>query len=675
MVPVTTLPGIIAGTHAIRGIDNQSIQSYSRGPMPTARHARPTAAAILLAGLSPLAATAWQPGTFPAAPQRMQSRGLAVDTQSRNDVVAFWHAVYQESEGYEKRISWTGNYSGNPGSVSRAFVDDVERRLNYFRAMCGVPANARVNSGSTVAILPDDSFKPSPMTKKSEASQAAALMLVRNYNSSNGTNPAIDHSPPSSLTGWSAAAWNASANGNLAFGLYGPGAITEYMMEEVVNGSATSVWNSLVGHRRWALDPRATDFATGDQPGQSAFLPPTNVLYITQNEDELAPGVTPDFVCYPPAGYFPAPVNSRFWSISHPDADFDNATVTVKDANGKSVPVLDIQSNSSYADPALIWEVGGDAATKSVYADRPFLVTINGIQGTSLPASVSYTVTLIHPDRLTFNQTLTGSPFVKARQSGSYSFIPAPAVEAVRIGAFRRKPATWKEGAESQPKPMIIDRTTSNYKLLSHISDPTHIGPLSGSKSFRLTFPYIYDPLVRGVPEQSFEIDRLILPKAGARLEFMFRRGFMSRASTLVAEVSSDGGVTWRGIGKAIKGVSDSIYDNAPSRASLVIPASSQPIRVRFRYFAVKGQPIYTHANAPSSPTGIYLDDISFKNCDWLEPRKSTIVAKADGTFTFNSTTAGAALVEGDRWCLAMGVKLGGRWFPHGPMKMVNVTR
>ena len=192
--------------------------------MPTARYPRCTA--ILLAGLAPLAAMAWVPGIYPTAPQRMQSRGFAVENQSRNDVVAFWHAVYQASEGYEKRIAWTGNYTGNQGSVSRVFVDDVERRLNYFRAMCGVPADVRVNSGSTVAILPEDLFKPSPMTKKSEASQAAALMLARNYNSSNGTNPAIDHNPPSSLIGWSAAAWNANANGNLAFGLYGPGGIT-----------------------------------------------------------------------------------------------------------------------------------------------------------------------------------------------------------------------------------------------------------------------------------------------------------------------------------------------------------------------------------------------------------------------------------------------------------------
>lgn len=628
----------------------------------------------LLAGLAPLAAIAWQPGTYPAAPQRMHSRGLSVDNQNRNDVVAFWHAVYQASEGYEKRVAWTGNYTGNPGSVSRVFVDDVERRLNYFRAMCRVPANARVNSGSTVAILPQDMFKPAPATKKSEAAQAAALMLIRNYDPSTGRDPAIDHNPSPSLAGWSSAAWNANANGNLAFGIYGPGAITEYMMEEVVSGSATSTWNSLVGHRRWALAPRATDFATGDQPGQSALLPPTNVLYITQNENELAPGVVPDFVCYPPPGCFPAPLNSRFWSVSHPDADFDNATVTVKDADGKAVPVLNVQSNRSYGDPALIWEVGSVAAIKSVYADRLFHVSVNGIQGTGLPASMNYSTRLINPDRLTINQTLTGSGFVRAGKSGTYKFTPAPAVEAVRIGAFRRKPATWKEGAESRPKPMIIDRTAPNYKLLSHVSDKTSIGPLAGVKSFRLTFPYVYDPLKRGVPEQSFEIDRLILPKSGAKLEFIFRRGFMSKGSTLAAEVSNDGGVTWRGVGKAITGVSDTTYDNTPSRASFAMTASSQPVRVRFRYFAKKGQPIYAHSNAPSSPTGIYLDDIAFKNCDWLEPLKSTIVPKAGGSFTFKSSTAGAALAAGDRWCLAMAVKLGGRWFPYGPIKTVNVA-
>ncbi len=233
-------------------------------------------------------AKAWEPGTYPASPQRMHSTGFYVNNQDRNDVIAFWHAVYQASEGYEKRINWTGNYSGNNGTVSEAFVADVERRLNYFRAMCGVNSSVSVSSGSTVTIEPADPFKPSASTLKSSASQDAALMLVRNYNPSTGSDPALTHNPPSHLTGWSPAAWNANSKGNFAFGLYGPGAITEYMVEQLSSSTLTSSWNSLVGHRRWNLFPRATKFATGDQPGTSATRPPTNVFYVLQNPADSA---------------------------------------------------------------------------------------------------------------------------------------------------------------------------------------------------------------------------------------------------------------------------------------------------------------------------------------------------------------------------------------------------
>ena len=235
----------------------------------------------------------------------MHSSGFEVDISSRNDVIAFWHAVYQASEGYETRIGWNGNYNGKNGTTSRAFVDDVERRLNYFRAICGVPANARVNTDSTVFIEAKDPHKPSASTRKAAAAQAAALMLVRSYDPKNGSAPGNNHNPSKSLAGWSPAAWNANARGNLAFGLYGPGAITEYMTEEFSSNAATSVWNVETGHRRWGLFPEATDFATGDQPGSTFSRPPTNVLYVFPKPGELKPDPAPDFVAYPAPGFFP----------------------------------------------------------------------------------------------------------------------------------------------------------------------------------------------------------------------------------------------------------------------------------------------------------------------------------------------------------------------------------
>jgi hypothetical protein len=603
----------------------------------------------------------------------MATSGFAVDSQNRNDVVAFWHAVYQASEGYEKRIGWTGNYNGKSGTTSDAFVDDVERRVNYFRAMCGVPADVRVNTDSTVVIDGDDSHKPPAGTLKSAAAQDAALMLIRNYDPSTGNDPAMSHDPPKALTGWSEAAWNANARGNLAFGLFGPSAITEYMVEEISAGATTSPWNSLVGHRRWLLFPEATDFATGDQPGASALRPPTNVFYIAQKPGQLIPDPTPEFVAYPSPGFFPSPINSRYWSLSRAGADFSGAAVKVTDAAGNPVAVTNIQRNSTFGEPAIIWQVSGSAASRSVFSDTTFKVSVTGIAGAAIPSSFNYSVTLINPDRLTSNQAISGPNAAVSNQTTAYSFTPPSNAEALAVTAFRRKSSAWKEGAEKSPKSQVIDRSHGSYSLKAKMSDFGVFGSLKGSYAFRLTFPVSYDLTTRGVPEQSFELDRLILPKSGAKLNFLYRRGYMTKGSTLVIETSNNGGVTWKAAGKPIKGVSDTKYDGKVSSAAIALPKSSQPIRVRFRYFTKPGVAIYTHEAAPASPTGIFIDDITTKKCDWLDPAKTTYLAANASRFSFNTSSAGGSLTDNSRWCLGLQTKLGGKWFPHGPLKSVTV--
>ncbi len=635
------------------------------------------AAAGMLLGLALSgSAVAWLPGTYPSPPARMHSRGFSVDTTNRNDVLAFWHAVYSASEGYENRIKWTGNYKGSNGTVSADFTKDVERRLNFFRALCGLPADVRVNSGSTVVVESGDPHKPADATTKASASQAAALMLILNYDSGTGRNPALDHSPPKNLKGWSTAAWNANFRGNLAFGVFGPGAITEYMMEELSTTKTTSTWNTQVGHRRWCIHPEATDFATGDQPGESAYLPPTNVLYVGQNEPgELrSPAGLPQFVAYPAPGFFPAPLNSRFWSLSAKDADFSNASVRVIDSGGRAVSLVSIRRDATYGDPALIWEMPASASTKRVYGDQSYRVSVSGIAGPGLPSSHSYVVTLINPDRLTSNQALGGPATASAGKTTDFTFTAPPGAEALRVSAFRRMPAKWIEGAEKSISAQVIDLTSPAYPLRLDMAKKGVFGTLSGKYAFNLTFPDSYDVITRSVPEQSFELKRLILPGSKAKLEFIYRRGYMTPGSTMVTEISSDGGVAWRTVGKPVRGVSLSRYDTKSSQASIALPKSSQPLLLRFRYYAAPNSAIYTHKAAPTQPTGIFIDDIQVKNCDWLEPKKSTGLPGSATGFAFNTTSSGAPLAKGEKWNLALSTRLGGRWFPHGPMKQVVIT-
>lgn len=628
--------------------------------------------ALCVVASVPGVAMGWEPGTYPAGSERMTTRGFSVNNQDRNDVIAFWHAVYQASEGYEKRIGWTGNYSGNNGTISATFVDDVERRLNYFRAMCGLRSNVAVSSGSTVTIDSTDAFKPSASTLRSSAAQDAALMLVRNYNPQTGADPALSHNPPSNLTGWSPAAWNANSKSNFAFGLFGPGAITEYMVEQLSSSTATSSWNSLVGHRRWNLFPNATRFATGDQPGSSATRPPTNVFYVLQKPDEVLQQSS-GFVAYPPAGYFPVNLNSPYWSLSRNGADFAFATVKMTDASGNPVPIVSTNRSNEFGDPAIIWQIGASANIRSVAKDTTYEVRVSGIGGNGIPSSLSYSVTLINPNLLTSNQQITGASSMPSNVAAPYTIKTPAGAEGVLVDASRKSSSRWSENAEESGKSNVIDGTTGKYPLLTKTSSIAGFGGLSGSRAFRLTFPTSYDLMTRGVPDQSFEINRDLIANSNAKLTFQFRRGFMTKSSALVVEITTNGGVTWKSLGDPINGVSDTQFDIAVSSKSLPLPKSAIPIRIRFRYYT-KGGSIYTHEAAPNAPTGIFIDEISTTGCQWLEQKKVTVLPANQTQFSFNSTTAGAKLVPGDEWLLRMRTKLGGKWFPCGPSKVVTVT-
>ena len=616
---------------------------------------------------------AWEPGVFPKGAARMATGGFSVDNQDRNDVVAFWHAVYQASEGYEDRINWTGDYKGNCGEVSNAFVGDVERRLNYFRAMSGVPSRVKVNSGATVYVDPADPFKPAPSTKKSVAAQNGALMLVRNYNAGSGVDLALTHHPEPSLTGWSAASWNACSKGNFAFGLYGPGAITEYMIEKLSNGSATSSWNTQVGHRRWCLSPRATDFATGDQPGSSATRPPSNIFYVIQNHHEIAPGPPSGFVAFPAPGFFPAPLNTPYWSISCEGADFSFATVKMTDSKGNPVPVSNISRSDEYGGPAIIWQVGDQAATSWVFSDTTYDIKVSGIGGEGIPTSYSYSVTLINPDRILSSQKLGGPATVRANGSGAFTLTPPPRAESLQVVAYKKQSDPWIEDAEDSKKAVVIDGTGDNYQLIARMASFSGFGPISGANAFHLTFPVSYDPILRGVPDQTLELDREIVSMAGAKLNFSYRRGYMTRGTSVVIETTNNGGVTWKSTGSPINGVSDTNADNSISSASISLPKSSTPIRIRFRYFTSGGS-IYTHEASPNFPTGIFIDDIRTTSCAWLDLKKTSFLSATDTGFDFDDKKAGAKLVAGDSWVLALRTKLGGRWFPNGPVKPVSIT-
>jgi len=613
----------------------------------------------------PATSLAWEPGPFVPVP----TRGFSVDTSDRNDVVSFYHAVYAASEGYQNRIAWTGNYTstaaGAEGTVSATFAGDVERRVNFFRALSGVRAEVRVNTGATVNILPGDAHQPDPSTTKAGASQRSALMIIRTYPGSGG----LSHTPASSCTAWTPAAWNANKNGNLALGFFGPGAVDAYLKEDVMG---TSAWNVDTGHRRWILCQWSTDFATGDTPGNfnsgaNTVRPPSNSLYVVPKTSELDFEPDPVFAAYP-KGFFPARLNSPYWSLSYPGANFSSATVTMTDASSAPVPVTVVSRLPGFGDNSVIWQVPAAAAAKSVASDTRWNVTVSNVQGAGVPSSYSYSVTLIDPEYLLQTPSITG-PSAPFPGGAAYGVSAVPGADRMEAGFFLRKNTAWTEGAEDSPAGKVIDRTSGTYPFRG--SNAGYVK--SGAKAFRLTFPTRYDPFLNGVPEQILELDRDLIPGASGKLNFQFRRGLMTGGSKLAVEYTSDSGRTWTALTATYSGLGGS-GDTAYQGASLSLPAGSEPLRVRFRYYL--GDPtsaLYSHEDYPSQPTGIFIDDISTSDCEWLEETGSASGSQMV-SFRFDSSTAGMPIVAGQEWWLRARAVLGGKAFPYGPPKVATIT-
>jgi hypothetical protein len=288
--------------------------------------------------------------------------GPWVDTQDRQEVVTYYLVDYQSSDGVDS--GWSGNVgSCSAGSTSDAFRDAILRRINYFRAMAGVPA--------LEGFLPDYNNK----------AQAAALMM-----SAEG---ALSHTPDASWACYTAAGSEGAGSSNLYLGVYGPAAISGYILDP---GSG----NSAVGHRRWILYPQSKNLGTGDIPPSSGFSP-ANALWVfdTANMWETRPDTRESFVAWPPPGYVPYQVVYDRWSFAYADADFAGATVSMS-KNGSPLSLTVSSVVNGFGENTLVWEPN-DSFDAAPASDIPYQVTVNNVIINGMPQSFSYLVIMIDP--------------------------------------------------------------------------------------------------------------------------------------------------------------------------------------------------------------------------------------------------------------------------------------
>ena len=142
-----------------------------------------------------------------------------INSLNRDEVVRLYHEVYRASANDGSNMNWTGNLIGcDWGKVSDFFLQDMLWRINYFRAMTGVPADV---------ILTEE---------KNNFSQASALITA--------AEDALSHTPPTNWACYSSSGFQGSNKGNLYLGRFNTDAIDGYIFDPGAN-------NTAVGHRRW----------------------------------------------------------------------------------------------------------------------------------------------------------------------------------------------------------------------------------------------------------------------------------------------------------------------------------------------------------------------------------------------------------------------------------------
>ena len=304
--------------------------------------------------------------TYGYLPLIRQSTGqLIVNPQSREDSLNFYLNHYVAWENAS--ANWTGDHNScNPGSTSLEFRNAVLHRINYFRAMAGIPAT----------VVFSDTYNAK--------AQAAALMM--------SVNSQLSHDPPASWLCYSDAGHDGAGNSNLYLGVYGWNAITGYMRDP---GGG----NYFAGHRRWILYPQTQEMGAGDIPPVSGHWS-SNALWVFDSHMwGPRPATRDEFVAWPPRGYVPYQVVFARWSFAYPSANFSNVTVSMT-SNGSNVSLTLSPVVNGYGENTLVWiplGLSDRAPWPKPASDTTYTVNVQNVTIGGQNRNFTYDVIVVDP--------------------------------------------------------------------------------------------------------------------------------------------------------------------------------------------------------------------------------------------------------------------------------------
>jgi len=596
-----------------------------------------------------------------------------VDNSNREEVRTFFNAIYWAS--VYATIDWTGSFSPFPGTgtqttetvtplagdTSELFKEAVLLRINYYRAMAGVPADI---------VLLDE---------WNRIAQSTALIM--------GGNDNISHFPDlSGLPNYlSEDGIQGAADSNLAIGSYGPDSVNSYMQDK---GSG----NTSVGHRRWLLFPPMKEMGTGDTP--AATVPDIPQAAIDEIDDwlgEIAPefggprdsvrranaihifsnanfGPHPEmdfaYVAFPQEGYVPYHNVHPRWSFSIKDANFKNATVTMtRDTSPINVikeeldPDPDNPNAGSLGDNTLVWVYDDLDAGESHTHPKPdndvtYQVTISGIQNAP-QTSYTYNVIVFDPEVPTVGETtvttVTGPAQVEVGTASNFdvalpNFATLPTnenVTGIRYRSFTPVPGGLTENADSgesdsQFKSRVVVRQFGDYSVIEAPPAPNasgnafHLATDEIGTNQSMTFPDAY----------------VIGDSSSLSFESMVRAATDSQFAKV--NVSLDNGISWLNVFSQAgqtpqEATSGSADENSFTGKSVDLSSfEGRTIHIQFAYDHTGGSAF----TGSDSFVGWYFDDIELTGVQSINAFATSDFLSDTDTFDFTASTLGDVALQ-----------------------------
>jgi hypothetical protein len=499
--------------------------------------------------------------------------GFAVNTDSREEVRSFYNAIFPTSDNVPQNSTADAPAPAcTPGHNSDAFQEAELRRINWYRAMAGMPA--------AIFLDPVDCWG---------SQQMAVIQSANNV---------LDHNPTNTYLCYNTNAAH-YAGGDQSLGADGAEAIQNFIWD-------FGAKNNEVGHRRWILYPSEIVMGVGDIPATGTANASANLTYVFDPASfGPRPATRQPYVAWPPEGFTPYQVVYPYWSFGVSNANFTNAVVTMT-SNGTPVSVAIQPYQVGFGENTIVWvPMGLDATTEGTSfpfggTDTVYNVTVSNVSNNGSNVTYNYNVTVFDP-------SAPGVDYIPAALNGPAQAM-ANTVTVYSVAAPNNPHVTSYNYATAQLTPgNLFDNATSGLVNFS-LSPPTPNYDVVTSDLFSSTPCFNLRHETTNSFPQLLQFNEALVPASNTMLSFESELGYATTNEVARVQASSDGGNTWQDL-YAQPGVDNSFETSFTQHTLSLSNYAGETTMLRFNFDFQGGE-----YEADGDPLGWYVTDILLTN-------------------------------------------------------------